>query len=256
MGLSRMGILSLIDANDDPNAFAAIDNLVKDFNGCPELPMAVSLIGENYYAKGHKMQYSGLQDLAKEKYEKSIIVREIVIEQLPFSSELTPRAYYLSAVLYSHYLGQYEKGIEYFQKVVETWPDYQFAWNAQFFIGLYYEILRNTGAISQSEANPKIEQAYQAVIENYPDSEPAGHVALKLGWMYFQQEQWEQAIRYFEFFLDRFPDQLGTVIWPLGQSYEKTGQTETAIDYYQAFIGFSDPNDPQVKNIKTRLQIL
>ena len=255
MSLSRMSITGFIDSNDDPNAFAAIDNLINDFNNCPDLPMAVSLIGENYYAKGLRMQNEGLKTLAAENYEKSIIVREKIIQQLPFS-ELTPRAYYFAGVLYSHYLEQYEKGIEYFQKVVDNWPDYQFAWNAQFFIGLYYEILRNSGAISELEANPKIEEAYQAVVEKYPYSEPAGHVALKLGWMYFKEEQWHQAIKYFEFFIDKFPDQLGTVVWPLGQSYEKTGQTETAIDFYRAFIELSDPCDPQVKTVKARLETL
>jgi len=253
MSLSRMSITGFIDSNDDPNAFAAIDNLINDFNNCPDLPMAVSLIGENYYAKGLRMQNEGLKTLAAENYEKSIIVREIIIQQLPFS-ELTPRAYYFAGVLYSHYLEQYQKGIEYFQKVVDNWPDYQFAWNAQFFIGFYYEILRNSGSISESEANPKIEEAYQAVVEKYPYSEPAGHVALKLGWMYFKEEQWHQAIKYFEFFIDKFPDQLGTVVWPLGQSYEKTGQTETAIDFYRAFIELSDPCDPQVKTVKARLE--
>jgi tetratricopeptide (TPR) repeat protein len=215
LNVSRMNIISLINSGDDPNALAAIDTLITDFKNCPDLPMAVSLIAKQYYDNGFRMQNEGQESLAAENYQKSIIVHEIIIQKLPFS-DLTPRAYYLSGVLYSQYLGQYQKGIEYFQKVVDNWPSYQFAWDAQFFIGLYYERLRDSGAITASEANPKIEQAYRAVVEKYPNSEPAPHIALKLARENFEKEQWKQAATYFEFYLGKFPDQFSSVVLPLG----------------------------------------
>jgi len=255
LNVSRLNINQLIESGNDAGILDDIDTLIADFNNHPDLPMAVSLIAQSYYKKGFRLQNEGLDDQSADNYRKTITIREIVIQQFP-SSDLTTRAYYLSAVLYSQHLQQYQKAIEYFQKVVDNWPDYQFAWHAQYFIGYYYEKLRNSGAIAESEANPKIEQAYQAVVEKYPDSRPAPHVAIKLGRLNFEKEQWSQAVKYFEFFLEKFPEQFRRVVVPLGQAYEKMGELEKTKELYRAFIDSADPSDSRIKTVKTLLEQL
>ena len=256
LNVSRLNINQLIESGNDAGILDDIDTLIADFNNHPDLPMAVSLIAQSYYNKGLRFQNEGLDDQAAENYRKSITISEIVIQQLP-PSDLTTRAYYVAAVLYSQHLQQYQKAIEYFQKVVDNWPDYQFAWDAQYFIGYYYEILRNSGSISELEANPKIEEAYQAVVEKYPDSGPAPYVAIKLGRLNFEKEQWSQAVMYFEFFLEKYPDKFRLVVLPLGLAYEKMGESETAKELYQAFIDSADPSESRmIKTVKKLLDKL
>jgi tetratricopeptide (TPR) repeat protein len=147
-------------------------------------------------------------------------VWERITQQLP-PSITTPEAYYAAAVVYSQELGEYQKGIDYYQKVVDNWPDYEFAWHAQYFVGKYYEILRDSGIVSESEANSKIEQAYKAVVEKYPDSESAPSAALKLARMNFE-----------------------------------SGRRVEAVMYYEIFLAIADPGDTRIKNIKVFLEQL
>ncbi len=256
INLERMNIISLIESGDDVGALDGIDTLIADFNNYPDLQMAVSLIADSYYNKGLRLQNEGLNDQAAENYRKSITIHEIVIQQLP-PSGLTSRSYYFTGVLYSEYLQEYQKAIKYFQDVVENWPEYQFVCDAQYFIGFYYEKLRDSGDIPQSEANPKIEQAYQAVVERYPDSEPVPYVAIKLGQINFKKEQWSQAAKYLEIFLEKHPEQLMLVVLPLGQSYEKIGESEKAVELYNIFIENSFQADSRIiETVKTRLKTL
>jgi len=185
------------------------------------LPEAILYVGHGYYTKARLKEKDGLDDEAKEYYRKAITVWERVITDLPPSTGTSPEAYYVSAVVYSQELGDYLKGIDYYQKVVDSWPDYTFAWHAQFFVGKYYEKLRNSGVIPESEANSKIEQAYKAVVENYPDSKSVPNAALRLARINFER-----------------------------------GQRVEAVMYYEIFLATANPNDPRLKSIEARLEEL
>ena len=182
---------------------------------------------------------------------------ERIINELPVSS-WTPRIYYGSAVVYSQELGQYAEGIEYYQHIVDNWPEYEFAWHAQYFVGMCYERLLRGGGIEESQANPLIEQAYTAVVENYADSKSAPHAARNLGRINFNKKQWGGAAYYFELFLQKSDNNqpLRYVVSPLGQAYEKMGEAALAISIYRGFIGTSEPDDRLVKTITGRLQEL
>jgi len=77
-------------------------------------------------------------------------------------------------------LGEYEKAVEYYEKIVSEWPDYKFADIAQCLVGDYLQKLMNSGKLSPMEAEPRIEQAYLAVIENYADSSSAATAYLRM----------------------------------------------------------------------------
>jgi len=215
-GMVKLDIYCGSDANVQP----ALEQLIADFNDQPALPEAVFLVGHGYYTKARLKEKDGLDDKAKEYYRKAITVWERITHELP-PSTTTPEAYYVSAVVYSQELGDYQKGIDYYQQVVDNWPDYQFAWHAQFFVGMYYEKLRNSGRLSESEADPKIEQAYKAVVEKYPDSKSVPYSALKLGYLNL-----------------------------------KKGQRVEAAMYYELFLAIADPGDTRIKNVKARLEQL
>jgi len=112
--------------------------------------------------------------------------------------------------------------------------------------------------LPESEANPKIEQAYEAVVEKYPDSKSAPYAALKLGQLNFNRGQWVEAALYFELFRQKSPDdpRLSRVLCNLGRAYEEMGQLDIAIEVYGEFIMMADPNDPRIKEIEARLEEL
>ena len=118
-------------------------------------------------------------------------------------------------------MGEYENAIEYYQTVVDNWPDYEHAWSAQYLIGSCYERLRSSGSLPESEANSKIEQAYEAVVEKYPDCSLVKPALQKLGWLNF-----------------------------------KKGQLALAAEYWELFLEMADPDDPCTKRVKDKLEEL
>lgn len=172
-------IVGDIASGDDSNVLPAVDKLIVDFKGQPGLAEALWQIGQEYYNKAVRKYREGLEEQATDYYRKAITLREKIIQELPLS-DLVPKAYYTAAVIYSQELHEYKKGIEYYQKIVDNWPDYKYACDAQYSIGRYYERLRDSGGMSAAEANPNIEAAYQAVVEKYPDSDSAKYAAQKL----------------------------------------------------------------------------
>jgi tetratricopeptide (TPR) repeat protein len=192
-----------IAESNDVAVKAIMDELAAAYGGHTDLPQAIFQIGEEYYNKA--LNTKGEPNLPEarpgEYYQKALAVWERIIEELPDSnSTIAAHAHYFSAVCYRK-LGKYEKAIEYFQKVVDRWPDYQYAWSAQCLIGECYEKLQSSGKLSASEAEPLIEQAYQAVIEKYPDCSLVGHACLKLSDMYLQKGDRDEADACLELFL-------------------------------------------------------
>jgi len=162
-----------IGLGNDPNAQAAIDSLIADFNDHPALPEAVFIIGEQYYNEAFRCENEGLETEARDYFRKAVAIWERIIEELPVKLPQTAHAWYFSAVCYRR-LCEYENAIQYYQVVVDNWPDYQFAWNAQFLIARCFERLARLGRIPIAEAAPQIRQACEKVFANYPDCLAAG----------------------------------------------------------------------------------
>jgi pentatricopeptide repeat protein len=127
---------------------------------------AIYQIGEQYYNKAIQLENDGLESQARDRFTKAMTIWERLIVEMP-QSDVTPYAYNSAADCYGK-LGQHEKAIEYYRKIVDNWPRYQYAWNAQFMIGHTYEELNETGVISKSEVDPKIKAAYEQLLERYP----------------------------------------------------------------------------------------
>jgi tetratricopeptide (TPR) repeat protein len=257
--LARVEVLSLADAGQDAAALAALDKLIADFKTYENLPEATMEIGQRYYDQAHRQAIiEGHPDQAKDYYRKAAAVWERVSQKLPASAAYTPQAYFSAAVCYSQELDEYQKGIDYYMAVVNDWPDYQYAWSAQFLIAKYYERLRDTGGISKSEAEPLIEQAYQAVVEKYPDSDPARYVLLRLAWQSVDNGQWDEAANYLAMFLDRYPDapQVPDALYRLAEAYTQIGEPGAAVCAYQEFISTARPDDRRIEAVQARLEEL
>jgi len=250
---------SNIALGNEAAAEAVVNELIADFNDEPNLPQAIFQIADKYYNLAIWQKKEGHEDQSKEFYRKAIAIWGKMIQELPPNANYTPRAYYCSAVCYSQELAEHQKGIEYFQKIVDNWPKYKYAWDAQFLIGRSYEALRKSGSLPPSEADAKIEQAYQAVIEKYPDSNDAPYAALKLGQMSFRSGKWPDAAYYFELFLQKNKGQTPNLmfmntLYELGQAYERMGELDAALQTYRSFIKTAEPSDPRIEIVKATLE--
>jgi TolA-binding protein len=105
--------------------------------------------------------------------------------------------------------------------VVDNWPDYQYAWSAQYLIGSCYEKLKYYNILPESEAEPRIEQAYKSVVEKYPDSAMVPAASLKLGNLSL-----------------------------------KSGHKIEAATYYELFLATTRPNDPRIESVNAYLEEL
>jgi len=249
-------IFSLIGSGKDAEAMEAIDELIADFNDHSDLPEATFLIGEEYYNKAVEFEKKGLGEQASENFTKALAIWERITMELPPEALFTQHAWYFTGVCYRRHLGDNEKALEYYQKVTDKWPEYQYAWSAQYMVAECYKDLIKSGQLQESEAEAKIEQAYKAVIEKYPDCSLVGYACLKVGWRNFDKGRWATAAEYFELLLEKHPNdnQRQNILYKLGQAYENMGKLELATDIYGLFLEMSDPNDCRVENLQKRIE--
>ncbi|MBN2455244.1 MAG: tetratricopeptide repeat protein, partial [Sedimentisphaerales bacterium] len=249
---------SYVRLGNNDQAMAKVNYILSNFGDNPQgLAFYLFSVGEEYYYKAHQYKYEGLGTKARDYFTKAIAVWEKLIQELP-PSATTPRAYYLAARCCFKHLGEYEKAIEYCKKVVDNWSEDKYASQAQFLIGECYEQLRNSGGLPESEADPKIEQAYEAVVENYPDCASAKDALLKLGWLDFKRGQWAEAIQCWELSLEKYPENQRPhhILYPLGRAYEEIGWLDNAKQVYEEFIRTVFPYDPRIEMVKARLEKL
>lgn len=167
-----IGIFALIESGQDQAAQSAINQLVTNFNSHELLPHTIFACGERYYKRAHDKRNGGYENEAGQDFSKAIEMWEMIIEELP-ASNTTPEGYYHIALAYRQ-LGEYDLAIENYTKVVEAYPDYRLAWDAQFMVGNCYEKLLKAELLSRPTARPLITSAYEAVLEKYPDCKAAG----------------------------------------------------------------------------------
>ena len=161
IGASNAGL------GETKTADAVIEKLFTDFSGHPDLAEQVLQVGEPYYDEAFRKQGEGLDSQAKEYFRKALAIHEIVKNRVPGYVMAADTCCWTGASYRA--LGEYEKSIECYQKVVDDYPSYHMAWNAQFIVGRNYEELKKSGAVSKSEADTKIKAAYEQLLENDPD---------------------------------------------------------------------------------------
>jgi TolA-binding protein len=165
--LSHVGIACInIDLGDDTTAESILDKLITDYNDQPILPQGVFIIGEEYYNMAFQKKSQGLKKASNECFAKAIDIWQRHIRELS-ESTFTAYAWYYSAAAYRG-MGQLEKTIEYFQKVVSDWPGHELACNAQFMIGQSFEQFAVKKLLPSLEAEEIARAAYQQVLDRYP----------------------------------------------------------------------------------------
>ena len=132
------------------------------------MPDALCQIANSYYKKASQIEDAQRKDY----FRRAAEIYEKIINVLPASRNLTPRACYFAGDC-CHELGEYEKSVQYYQKVVDNYPTYGLAWSALFNIGSNYQQMSKAGLISKSEADAKTKAAYEQLLVKYPDCRAA-----------------------------------------------------------------------------------
>jgi len=186
--------------------------------------------------------------------QKAAAMYGMLTEQFPVSSSTAER--HRLAGDCERKLGEYEKAIEHYRKVVDDYSGYQLADHAWFFMGRCFEALRDSNSLPEEEANQLIEQAYRAIVEEYPDYKRFGYACEELGWLNFDARRWEQAAEYFELYLSRYPASKRTahILYVLGRAYEQMGRLDEAAETYSEFLAAADPNDRRIETVRAWLE--
>lgn len=163
-----------IRLGDEAVSRAIFDRVLVDFADHPDLPEAVAVMAYEYYKQALLKETEGYLEQTREYFLKTIVECERIITQLPESPDTAAVACYYLAVCHER-LGQYIDAVEYYQMVLDNWPDYRYAWNALFMIGRCYEQLEKSGLMSKSEVDPIIKAVYEQLLEDYPACKAAKH---------------------------------------------------------------------------------
>ena len=171
----------------DPNAvydfaederLAEVDRLIADFEGHERLDEVVYCISDEFYNRALDFRRKGSSEQVRKYLQRAAKVWEEMVN-LGGNSDKTIQACQLAGDCY-RLLGQHEKALEFYQYLVETWPDCKLACRGQYLIGYTYERLNEGGVVDREEANTIIEATYTQLLEDYPDCSGAKAAS---GWL-------------------------------------------------------------------------
>lgn len=130
------------------------------------------VIGEEYYFIAEEASAEEVQ-LIEKSYLNAVSLWQKHLQELPHNNN-GMFAYYTGVALSR--IGHDEDAMAYFQQVVERWPDFSKAWDAQLLVAQYIGRKSREGIISEKEAEEKMKNAYENIIRLYPGS-PAVPIA-------------------------------------------------------------------------------
>ncbi|MBW8001010.1 MAG: tetratricopeptide repeat protein [Planctomycetes bacterium] len=167
-------VISNIHLGNENEANAGIDRLTLNFSGQLNLTRAVYMIAEQYHRKGSAAEESGLNERSESLYQKAVSLWEMIINDFD-ECFLTVESCAFVAKCHRK-LGDYEESIQYYQKIIDEYPDYRHGWYALYMVGHNLETLLKTGSVSSAVAVPQIQAVYTQLIEKYPTCSAADGV--------------------------------------------------------------------------------
>ena len=142
LDIRRRAITDLINAGDAKEAEDLMDKFVVDFKGHPYAASCLWRVAIGYYKKAREANLEGDAEGAKISFRKATEIWEHILSSFP-DSEIAPNVCYSLAVVNAQELQEYQKGIDYFKMVVNKWPKYEYAGQAQTFTVEYSNKLKS-----------------------------------------------------------------------------------------------------------------
>lgn len=166
--IAKISATSLFDSGKVDECMLQVDKLISDFHSHTALAWALSreIAEQRYFYKAFEIKEQNNEALARQYFNNAITIWEKVINQLSSPTE-KPFACLWIADSYVQ-LGDYAKSAQYYQKIVDENPEFEFAWHAQYMVGRNYEKLTKAGLVDEKIAAEKIRMAYEQLLEKYP----------------------------------------------------------------------------------------
>jgi tetratricopeptide (TPR) repeat protein len=155
-------------AGDLEGGQAIFDEVLAANEGHPLLPKAVALVAEAYFDKGAERRIKKQSGEARMCYQKALVSFYRIMEELPETEYTTAWAHYFAGMCHEM-LGEPALALQCYEKLVENWPDFERAWDAQFRVGRIYSDLGKAGKIPKDIADVEARAAYEAVVQDHPE---------------------------------------------------------------------------------------
>jgi len=201
LDIPRVDIQSLIEAGDINKAKVLTDKFIADFNEDPYAGSCLGRVAIQYYKSAFDFRKNKQREQAKLYFEQAQSVWQQIIDKTAVQAGDTDNAYFFAASCRQQQ-AKWDGAIEYYQKLVDDWPDYKLVGGAQCAIGWCLEVLRDEGKIPKEQADTLIEQAYTTVLTKYSDCYTAHYAAFQLAEISDRKGDKANAISYYKKYLE------------------------------------------------------
>jgi TolA-binding protein len=207
LDIRRLEILQALDSNEANLADILLAQYVKDFNQNSYAGDCLDLLVDKCYWSAFELRKQNKHQQANRRFAFAENILQLIIDKKTagystIGNTDTFEALYFYAAGCRQLQGKWEKSIVYLQKVVDDYPNYKNACNAQVAIGWCYEALRDRENLPKEAINPLIEEAYKAALDKYPDCNMAASAAYRLGELSIKKGDKVNAIVYYKKFLE------------------------------------------------------
>ncbi len=171
--------------------------------------------------------YMGVISFKKGDWQKSAQMMGRFLKSLTRPSQFAPDANYILALSYLN-SKEPEEALKYFQKILRLYPnDIDIAKNADIGIAkCQFELGQGREAVKR----------FKLIVYKYPKTDTGFEALLWLAQYYLKNADANSAAEYYRSIIDEFPDspQIDQIHYELGQAYEIQGQSDDALEQYQA----------------------
>jgi len=251
--IAKGEFLVFLEAGENVHILRMADKLIADYPNDLYLFELSARLKEQCAADGIKEFQPGSQEYQK----RAPVVWLQAVESSP-SSPFASWAYHAVADYIQQSTQDYVRASECYYKAAAAWRNCIYAGNALIDAANCFELLRDSGKLSESEANLKIEAAYEKIASEYSDCPENAEALIKLGWMRFGQGRLEEAVSYFERAFQNLPvgSKPADALYVVGRYCEKNGELEKASVLYKELITTLPLGDPAVQDITDKLRML
>jgi len=175
MDLAKINIVKLIEQGNDAEAQLAYDKLMADYGNHPKITRSMFNVAEAYFKKAQNLERLNDSSKSHKCFQKSISILEKILKDYPEMSVDKRDVYYMGGRTYCK-LEDYLKSLNCFQKIVDDYPNYIYAWYAQFMLGYNCKLMVDKGVITPEEGEAMIKPAFEKLLEEYPTCSHADYV--------------------------------------------------------------------------------
>lgn len=168
LSLDRTNLIPILDKND-VNVVEIVEKFLDEHKNATNLFGEVSKLAEHYYLIVGK--YPKNREYAANCARNRLVICERIIERFPDSFDKA-RAYKIAADVYQARRQNLE-ALGYYQKILDTYPNYSETGQILFSIAQSYNYMMRTGQIEPDGAFPLMKDAYERIVQFYPGSPPA-----------------------------------------------------------------------------------